>query len=141
MKDFTIETIECAEKNSIDLSIVCTTEESQRYVESLLSNKIRSIKIKVLPFKKDLAKVLHNYDVVAGPSGTTTFLLGLKSSWLSLLKLLLKVMHTLSMKAGARFKLEPSSLLKALVETKRPLLTNLFIFFPLNPACFTSRSF
>ena len=73
MKDFTIETIECAEKNSIDLSIVCTTEESQRYVESLLSSKIRSIKIKVLPFKKDLAKVLHNYDVVAGPSGTTTF--------------------------------------------------------------------
>ena len=73
MKDFTIETIECAEKNSIDLSIVCTTEESQRYVESLLSNKIRSIKIKVLPFKKDLAKLLHNYDVVAGPSGTTTF--------------------------------------------------------------------
>ena len=73
MKNFTIETIEFAEKNLIDLSIVCTTKESQRYIKSLLSNKIWSTKIKVLPFKKDLAKELQNYDVVAGPSGTTTF--------------------------------------------------------------------
>lgn len=73
MKNFTIETMAFAEKNSIDLSVVCTTRESQRYIESLISNKIRSIKIKVLPFKKDLANELQNYDVVAGPSGTTTF--------------------------------------------------------------------
>ena len=59
MKNFTIETIEFAEKNLIDLSIVCTTKESQRYIESLLSNKIWSTKIKVLPFKKDLAKKLQ----------------------------------------------------------------------------------
>ena len=73
MTNFTIETIKFAEKNLIDLSIVCTTTESQRYIESLLSNKIWSTKIKVLPFKKDLAKKFRNYDVVAGPSGTTTF--------------------------------------------------------------------
>ena len=73
MTNFTIETIKFAEKNLIDLSIVCTTKESQKYIESLLSNKIWSTKIKVLPFKKGLAKKFQNYDVVAGPSGTTTF--------------------------------------------------------------------
>ena len=33
MTNFTIETIKFAEKNLIDLSIVCTTKESQKYIE------------------------------------------------------------------------------------------------------------
>ena len=72
MTNFTIETIKFAEKNLIDLSIVCTTKESQNILKAYCPTKSGVQKIKVLPFKKDLAKKFQNYDVVAGPSGTTT---------------------------------------------------------------------
>ena len=73
MKNFTIQTIEFANTNRINLSIICTTDKAKRYIESLLSKRTLSSKINIFAFRKNLENELHNYDVVAGPSGTTTF--------------------------------------------------------------------
>ena len=73
MENFTIQTIDFANAYRINLSIICTTDRAKRYIEDLLSKRTLSSKINILPFRKNLENELHSYDVVAGPSGTTTF--------------------------------------------------------------------
>ena len=51
MTNFTIETIKFAEKNLIDLSIVCTTTESQRYIKAYCPTKSGVQKLKFFRLK------------------------------------------------------------------------------------------
>ena len=53
--------------------ILCTSNTSKNYIKSLASKYRVSKNVKILPFTNNLSKKIKNYDLVAGPAGTTTF--------------------------------------------------------------------
>ena len=73
VKDFTFETLGAINKYNLDASILCTSKDSKKYIKTI-SKKHNSLnRLKILPFIKNLSKKIKNYDIVAGPAGTTTF--------------------------------------------------------------------
>jgi len=71
--NFTINTIKYFKKNSIKISILCTNEKSKKIINKIsLDLKCKSL-IKIISYKRNLYNTLVKYDIVAGPSGITTF--------------------------------------------------------------------
>ena len=73
IKDFTVASLEAINRYDLDASILCTSKDSKDFIKKVLRKYDNIKKIKILPFIKNLSKKLKNYDIVAGPSGTTTF--------------------------------------------------------------------
>lgn len=73
IKEFTVSTFEAINRYNLDASILCTTKGSKNFIKLISKKYINVKKLKILPFIKNLPKKLKNYDIIAGPSGTTTF--------------------------------------------------------------------
>jgi len=73
IKNFTVATLDAIDKYNLDASIICTSSYAKNYIKKLSIKYSKTSKLKILPFIKDLSKKIKNYDLVAGPMGTTTF--------------------------------------------------------------------
>lgn len=73
IKDFTESTLHAIDKYNLDASIICSTSNAKNYIKNLLIKYKNNNKLKILPFVNDLSKKIKDYDLVAGPMGTTTF--------------------------------------------------------------------
>lgn len=73
IKDFTMATLDAIDKYNLDASAICTTSQSKKYIKKLLIKYKKKIRLKIFPFIKNLSKKINQYDLVAGPMGTTTF--------------------------------------------------------------------
>jgi spore coat polysaccharide biosynthesis predicted glycosyltransferase SpsG len=73
IKAFSESTFMAIKKHNICATILCTSNISKKYIKLLVNKYGVSKSVKILPFTTDLSKKIKNYDIVAGPSGTTTF--------------------------------------------------------------------
>jgi spore coat polysaccharide biosynthesis predicted glycosyltransferase SpsG len=73
IKEFTESTLHVIAKYNLEASIICSTNNAKNYIKNLLTKYKSNNKFKILPFVNDLSKKIKNYDLVAGPMGTTTF--------------------------------------------------------------------
>lgn len=72
IKKFTLITLESIKKYNLDATVLCTTTKSINYIKKLLLKYGISRKVRIQRYIKNLSKKLHNYDLIAGPMGTTT---------------------------------------------------------------------
>lgn len=73
IKEFTHATLDAINKYNLDASVICTSSDSKNYIKKISGKYSNSSKLKILPFIKNLSRKVKDYDLVAGPSGTTTF--------------------------------------------------------------------
>ena len=73
IKTFTESTFMAIKKYKMYAHILCTSNISKKYIESLINKYRISKNVKILAFSNNLSKKIKNYDIVAGPAGTTTF--------------------------------------------------------------------
>ena len=73
IKKFTEEAFVAINKYDLDASILCTSSTSKKYITAIAKKYNNLKKIKILSFTKNLSDKVKNYDLIAGPAGTTTF--------------------------------------------------------------------
>ena len=73
IKKFTEEAFVAINKYDLDASILCTSSISKKYITVIAKKHNNLKKIKILSFTKNLSDKVKNYDLIAGPAGTTTF--------------------------------------------------------------------
>ncbi len=73
IKEIASSTLEIANEYNLDLSILCTSKDSKNYINSLTKKLYNLKKFKILPFIKNLPTKIGDYNIIVGPSGTTTF--------------------------------------------------------------------
>lgn len=73
IKEIASTTLEVANEYDLDLSILCTSKDSKNYINSLINKLYNLKKFKILPFIKNLSAKIGDYNIIVGPSGTTTF--------------------------------------------------------------------
>ena len=71
--ELTICTINLAKSNDINITVLCPTIKSEKIIKGLLMNNNINKNVKIIPYIKNLISEMHKYDVVVGPSGTSTF--------------------------------------------------------------------
>ena len=72
-KTFTESAIKASSIHQTNISILCSTIRSKKFIHELSKKYKMASKIKILPYSKNFLNSISNYDVVAGPAGTTTF--------------------------------------------------------------------
>ena len=72
-KEFYISSLKKLDNLSLGVSILCTTLNSEIYINNLIKKLNLKKNIIVLKFSKDLRKNLFKYDIVAGPAGSITY--------------------------------------------------------------------
>ena len=60
-------------KYNLDVTVLCTSNISKKYIKRIVKKYNCFNSIKILPFTKNLSEKVKDYDLVAGPAGTTTF--------------------------------------------------------------------
>ena len=73
IKEFTESTFEAVNRYDLDAYVLCTSNISKKYIKRIAKKYNCFNSIKILPFTKNLSEKVKDYDLVAGPAGTTTF--------------------------------------------------------------------
>lgn len=73
IKKFTEEAFVAINKYDLNASILCTSSISKKYITTIAKKYNNFNRIKILSFTKNLSDKIKNYDLIAGPAGTTTF--------------------------------------------------------------------
>lgn len=61
------------EEHDLRIDILCSTEDSKRYIKNLSKKIIDKNKINYLNYNENFANSFYKYDLIAGPLGTTTY--------------------------------------------------------------------
>ena len=73
IKDFTLSTIRLVNKYDVTVSILCPNKKSEEIIKKIiLKTKIKK-KLNIIPYTENLLSEMKNYNIIAGPSGTSTF--------------------------------------------------------------------
>ena len=67
------ETLRAADRHKFTIDIICTEDDAKGLINELIIDLGICSTIKFTPYIEDLAEQLFQYDIVAGPAGTTTF--------------------------------------------------------------------
>jgi spore coat polysaccharide biosynthesis predicted glycosyltransferase SpsG len=73
IKPLIYETIRIADQYEFSLNILCSNQHAKHYVNSILEEFKAPKSVHIIPYVANLSDELINYDIVAGPAGTTTF--------------------------------------------------------------------
>ncbi len=73
IENFTISTFKACNKFKAKIFVLCTTEKSKKIVKKIAKKIKFTSQINYVPFTKNLTSTLSQYDIIAGPTGTTTF--------------------------------------------------------------------
>ena len=73
IEDFTVCALKLVNNYDVNLTIICPNKISQNMIKKLIKENNVLKKIIIIPFINNLSSKMKNYDVIAGPSGTSTF--------------------------------------------------------------------
>jgi len=70
---FVNSTFAAVQKYKAKLFVLCTNAFSKNFIKKIAKKYKLSNNIKIISYKNNLSKTFFNYDIVAGPAGTSTF--------------------------------------------------------------------
>ena len=73
IKEFTESAFVAINRYNLDAYVLCTSNISKKYITAVTKKYNSFDNIKILPFIKNLSEKVKDFDLVAGPAGTTTF--------------------------------------------------------------------
>lgn len=73
IEDFTVCTLKLVNNHDVNLTVICPNRISENIIKRLINENNILKKIIIIPLVNNLSSKMKNYDVIAGPSGTSTF--------------------------------------------------------------------
>lgn len=73
IEQFTISAFKACKKFKAKIFVLCSTLRSEKIIKKIVNNLEVYSEVNLIPYTKNFESTFGQYDIIAGPSGTTTF--------------------------------------------------------------------